>query len=224
MESTTEKDKYGREMPNLVYVSREKCKFTFHNYKAGALNVLVKLLYLYMIKVIQEIKYPFLVKFTYIKFACIIKLRVSAAMTNAPLVLTQDCDMFSNDPKSPLRALCYFMDPKMDPNLAFVQFPQTFHGINKDDIYSGENRDTVINNNFGMDGLLGPLYMGCGAFFRRQALFGTPVSHIPPHPSDISPHLRVVDKSMHSTEVMALAHHVAGCNYEVQTKWGLEVR
>ncbi|KAK1403961.1 hypothetical protein POM88_003566 [Heracleum sosnowskyi] len=33
--------------------------------------------------------------------------RVSAAMTNAPIVLTQDCDMFSNDPKTPLRALCY---------------------------------------------------------------------------------------------------------------------
>ena len=41
MESATEKDESGNRMPNLVYVSREKKKSTPHNYKAGALNVLV---------------------------------------------------------------------------------------------------------------------------------------------------------------------------------------
>ncbi|WOG87566.1 hypothetical protein DCAR_0206795 [Daucus carota subsp. sativus] len=189
MESATEKDESGNRMPNLVYVSREKKKTTPHNYKAGALNVL---------------------------------LRVSATMTNAPLVLTQDCDMFSNDPKTPLRALCYFMDPGMDPNLALVQFPQIFHGINKDDIYNAELKEMLVNNNLGMDGLLGPPYIGSGGFFRRQALFGTPVSHIPPQPSEISPH-HVVNKSMQSAEILALAHHVGGCNFEVQTEWGSEM-
>ncbi|WOG87568.1 hypothetical protein DCAR_0206797 [Daucus carota subsp. sativus] len=189
MESASEKDESGNRMPNLVYVSREKKKTTPHNYKAGALNVL---------------------------------LRVSATMTNAPLVLTQDCDMFSNDPKTPLRALCYFMDPGMDPNLSLVQFPQAFHGINKDDIYSAEIREILVHNTLGMDGLLGAFYMGSGAFFRRQAFFGTPVSHIPPQPSEISPR-HVVSKSMHSAEILALAHHVGGCNFEAQTKWGSEM-
>ena len=41
MESASEKDESGDRMPNLVYVSREKKKSTPHNYKAGALNVLV---------------------------------------------------------------------------------------------------------------------------------------------------------------------------------------
>ncbi|KAL6349306.1 hypothetical protein AAG906_033962 [Vitis piasezkii] len=88
-------------MPDLVYVSREKRPGSPHHFKAGALNVLI---------------------------------RVSATMTNAPVVLTLDSDMHSNDPQTPLRALCYLLDPDMDPNLGFVQFPQTFHGINKNDI------------------------------------------------------------------------------------------
>lgn len=145
-------------------------------------------------------------------------------MTNAPIVLTQDCDMFSNDPKTPLRALCYFTDPKMDPNLALVQFPQTFHGINKDDIYSAEVRDVVLHNCYGMDGILGPIYMGSGAFFRRKIFFGSPGSHIPPlQPSEFSPN-HVVNKSISSVEVMTMSRHFAGCNFEAQSKWGSEVR
>lgn len=143
-------------------------------------------------------------------------------MTNAPLVLTQDCDMFSNDPKTPLHAICFFIDPKMDQNLALVQFPPIFHGINKDDIYGAEFREPIINNSCGMDGLLGPTYMGSGAFFRRRAFFGSPVSNIPPQPPAISPH-HIVNKPMHSAEVMALAQLVGGCSFEVQTKWGSEV-
>lgn len=143
-------------------------------------------------------------------------------MTNAPLVLTQDCDMFSNDPKTPLRALCYFADPEMDPNLALVQFPQCFHGINKDDIYTGELRDIALHNCYGMDGLLGPLYMGSGAFFRRKIFFGSPGAHLSPQPSEISPHY-VVNKSLRSVEIMTIARHVAGCNFEAQGKWGSEV-
>ncbi|KAK1403965.1 Cellulose synthase-like protein G3 [Heracleum sosnowskyi] len=188
METAIEKDN-GNLMPNLVYVSREKSKFTFHNYKAGALNVL---------------------------------LRVSATMTNAPVVLTQDCDMFSNDPKTPLRALCYFTDSKMDPNLALVQFPQSFHGIDKDDIYSAELKDLIVHNGSGMDGLLGPSYMGSGAFFRRNIFFGGPGSYIPAQSSEISPR-HVGNKSLNSEEVMTLAHRVAGCNFEAQTKWGSEI-
>ncbi|RZC81948.1 hypothetical protein C5167_044535 [Papaver somniferum] len=70
LESGKDKDITGVEMPNLVYVSRQKSKASHHHFKAGALNVL---------------------------------LRVSAAMTNAPLILTLDCDMYSNDPNTPVQ-------------------------------------------------------------------------------------------------------------------------
>ncbi|KAL7165577.1 hypothetical protein ACSBR2_041292 [Camellia fascicularis] len=119
-------------MPNLIYVSREKSRSTPHNFKAGALNVL---------------------------------LRVSATMTNAPIVLTLDCDMFSNDPQTPLRALCYLLDPHMDPRLAFVQFPQYFHGLNKDDIYASELKYIFQIDSHGMDGLGGPVHMAPEAVF-----------------------------------------------------------
>ncbi|GMQ05846.1 hypothetical protein CsSME_00050692 [Camellia sinensis var. sinensis] len=46
--------------------------------------------------------------------------RVSTIMTNAPIVLTLDCDMYSNDPQTPHRMLCFFSDPKLRPNLGYV--------------------------------------------------------------------------------------------------------
>ncbi|RVW43175.1 Cellulose synthase-like protein G2 [Vitis vinifera] len=107
-------------------IQREKHQVT-HNFKAGALNAL---------------------------------LRVSATMTNAPVILPLDSDMYSNDPQTPLRALCYILDPSMDPKLAYVQFPQIFYGINKNDIYGGEARHGMLIHPAGMDGLKGPMYLG----------------------------------------------------------------
>ena len=54
------------------------------------------------------------------KYFClyVLKLRISATMTNATVILTLDSDMYSNDPQTPLRALCYLLDPSMDPKLA----------------------------------------------------------------------------------------------------------
>ncbi|MQK95708.1 hypothetical protein EI021_30735, partial [Escherichia coli] len=61
-------------------------------------------------------------------------IRVSGVMTNAPIILTLDCDMYSNDPSTTKRALCYFMDRSVRPNLGYIQFPQRFHGLNEADI------------------------------------------------------------------------------------------
>nr|CAD1820842.1 unnamed protein product [Ananas comosus var. bracteatus] len=87
------------------------------------------------------------------------KLRVSGIMSNAPIVLTVDCDMYANDPKSPQRALCYFLDPSLAPKLAFVQFPQHFEGLNKHDIYGGEIRRSFRINSYGLDDSKAP-YIG----------------------------------------------------------------
>ncbi|KAK9094028.1 hypothetical protein Scep_025497 [Stephania cephalantha] len=64
--------------------------------------------------------------------------RVSATMTNAPVILTLDCDMHSNDPITPLRTLCFLLEPIMGLEVAYVQFPQHFRGINKNDTYANE--------------------------------------------------------------------------------------
>ncbi|XP_038726102.1 cellulose synthase-like protein G3 [Tripterygium wilfordii] len=147
-------------------------------------------------------------------------LRVSATMTNAPMVLTNDCDMYSNDPQTPLRALCYLLDPRMiDSQLGFIQFPQRFKGINKDDIYGCEHKRLYHINMIGMDGLRGPNFLGSGGFFFRRALFGGPSTFVSPEISELCP-THVVDKPIQSQEILALAHHVAGSNYENNTNWG----
>lgn len=184
--SKKDKDVSGRMMPNLIYVSREKSKTHHHRFKAGALNVLV---------------------------------RVSATMTNAPIILTLDCDTYSNDPQTIKRALCYFSDPKIQPTLAYVQFPQIFRGLNKGDIYSSEHKRLFQINPLGMDGLGGPNYVGTGCFFQRRAFFGSPSTFIEPELPELSP-TQIVKKPIGSQEVLTLAHHVAACGYEEQTEWG----
>jgi hypothetical protein len=36
--------------------------------------------------------------------------------------------------------MCFFMDPKTGHQFAFVQFPQNFHGITNNDLYSSNHR------------------------------------------------------------------------------------
>ncbi|KAB2620742.1 cellulose synthase-like protein G3 [Pyrus ussuriensis x Pyrus communis] len=149
-------------------------------------------------------------------------LRVSATMTNAPIVLTLDCDMYSNNPETPLRALCYLSDPKLRSKVGYVQFPQRFQGINKTDIYASEFRHLFIINPWGLDGLLGPNYVGTGCFFSRRAFFGGPSELLPPEIPQLHPN-NVVDKPLQNPEVLELANHVASCNYENNTTWGYKM-
>ena len=152
----------------------------------------------------------------------VLKLRVSAVMTNAPMILTLDCDMYSNDPQTPLSVLCYLLDPKIRSKLGFIQFPQQYHGLNKNDIYACEHKYLFIINPLGMDGLSGPNYVGTGCFFNRRAFFGGPLTMISPEIPELNPH-QVVDKHIQSQPILELAHKVAGCNYENNTSWGYKV-
>ncbi|KAK6138731.1 hypothetical protein DH2020_027524 [Rehmannia glutinosa] len=106
-EHGNEIDSDKEEMPVLVYVAREKRPSHPHHFKAGALNVL---------------------------------LRVSAMISNSPYILVLDCDMYCNDPSSARQAMCFHLDSKLSPKLAFVQFPQKFYNISETDIYDGQLR------------------------------------------------------------------------------------
>ncbi|GJY38101.1 cellulose synthase-like protein G3 [Tanacetum coccineum] len=142
-------------------------------------------------------------------------LRVSRVMTNAPIILVVDCDMYSNDPKTPVEALCYFLDPLRDSNsLAYVQYPQLFHGISQDDLYGAEFKFVFQINMAGFDGLAGPSHVGTGCFFKRQAFYGSSSSHT---------FEQSRRQSIQSNEVLAQAHEVASSNFETGTKWGSEL-
>ncbi|KAH7513708.1 hypothetical protein FEM48_Zijuj11G0009700 [Ziziphus jujuba var. spinosa] len=151
-----------------------------------------------------------------------IKIRVSATMTNAPIFLVLDCDMYSNDPKTPLRQLCYFLGHQAIPNLGFVQFPQRFHGINKNDIYASEYKYIFRLDPKGFDGLAGSNFNGTGCFFHRRALFGSPLSFQPPEIAELEPY-NIVKRPIKSQEVLALADRVSSCTYEKHTYWGSKI-
>ncbi|XP_030454109.1 cellulose synthase-like protein G3 [Syzygium oleosum] len=150
-------------------------------------------------------------------------LRVSAVMTNAPIILTLDCDMCSNDPETPRRALCYLADPSTDQSqLGYVQFPQRYQGINEGDIYGGDFKRLFQINPAGMKN--GPCYVGTGCFFRRRSLFGAPSAIVLPEIPELSPE-HIPKGSIRSEETLALAQKVAGCKYEDNaiTNWGHKV-
>ncbi|GMN31465.1 hypothetical protein TIFTF001_003273 [Ficus carica] len=130
--------------------------------------------------------------------------------------------MYSNDPKTPRRVLCYFSDPKVQSQVGYIQFPQRFHGINKNDIYSCEFKRLFVINATGMNGLQGPNYVGTGCFFNRRAFFGGPSTFVSPELPELSP-FNFVDKPIQSSEVQNLAHQVAGCNFENRSQWGFKV-
>ncbi|PIN06068.1 Cellulose synthase (UDP-forming) [Handroanthus impetiginosus] len=146
-------------------------------------------------------------------------LRVSATMTNSPIVLTLDCDMYSNDPLTAQRVLCYLPNRSNRPNCGYIQFPQCYHGLNEADIYASEHKRVFRVNPLGMDGLNGPNYVGTGCFFLRRVFFGGPSLYVRPEILELGPD-HVVDKPIEDQEVLGLAHRVARCNYEDLTDWG----
>ncbi|KAG6576087.1 Cellulose synthase A catalytic subunit 4 [UDP-forming]-like protein, partial [Cucurbita argyrosperma subsp. sororia] len=129
----------GKELPRLVYVSREKRPGYQHHKKAGAMNALV---------------------------------RVSAVLTNAPFILNLDCDHYVNNSKAVREAMCFLMDPQLGKKLCYIQFPQRFDGIDRHDRYANRNIVFFDINMRGLDGIQGPVYVGTGCVFNRQALYG----------------------------------------------------
>ncbi|XP_047969549.1 cellulose synthase A catalytic subunit 5 [UDP-forming]-like isoform X2 [Salvia hispanica] len=99
-------------------------------------------------------------------------IRVSAVLSNAPYLLNVDCDHYINNSKALREAMCFLMDPTSGKKVCYVQFPQRFDGIDRHDRYSNRNVVFFDINMKGLDGLQGPIYVGTGCVFRRQALYG----------------------------------------------------
>ncbi|KAL0536687.1 hypothetical protein IC582_025647 [Cucumis melo] len=98
--------------------------------------------------------------------------RVSGVMTNAPYMLNLDCDMFVNNPDILLQAMCLFLDPTIDKEYAFIQFPQIFYNGLKDDPFGNQWIVIMQILIYGQTGIQGPMYMGTGCIHRRKVLYG----------------------------------------------------
>uniref|UniRef100_A0A453KWM3 Cellulose synthase n=1 Tax=Aegilops tauschii subsp. strangulata TaxID=200361 RepID=A0A453KWM3_AEGTS len=99
-------------------------------------------------------------------------IRVSAVLTNAPFMLNLDCDHYINNSKAIRESMCFLMDPQVGRKVCYVQFPQRFDGIDAHDRYANRNTVFFDINMKGLDGIQGPVYVGTGCVFRRQALYG----------------------------------------------------
>ncbi|CAN1334174.1 Cellulose synthase-like protein E1 [Linum perenne] len=177
-------------LPTLVYMAREKRPHYHHNFKAGAMNALI---------------------------------RVSSKISNAPILLNLDCDMYSNDPSTLKDALCFFMDEEKNHDIAFLQFPQLFDNVTQNDIYSSSLL-VISNVEFhGLDGYGGPLYIGSGAFHRRDTLCGR---NFHPNDSKLDWLNYGRDERMQSLSVQQLVEEAtpfADCASEDKSLWGKQM-
>ncbi|PKU78757.1 Cellulose synthase A catalytic subunit 9 [UDP-forming] [Dendrobium catenatum] len=113
-------------------------------------------------------------------------IRVSAVLTNAPFMLNLDCDHYINNSKAIRESMCFLMDPQVGRKVCYVQFPQRFDGIDRNDRYANRNTVFFDINMKGLDGIQGPVYVGTGCVFRRQALYGYSPPKGPKRPKMVS--------------------------------------
>ncbi|KAK9089728.1 hypothetical protein Scep_028810 [Stephania cephalantha] len=178
--------------------------------------------------------------------------RVSGVMTNAPVMLNVDCDMFVNNPQIALHAMCFLVDNEnKERDIAYVQCPQVFYGGLKDDPFG--NQMIVLQEYLGrgMGGIQGPFYSGTGCFHRRKVIYGLSPNETTETKVFSSSNVKSVEELKntfgHSTKlvesaVKALsginesssslsditssieeAIQVAGATYEFNTQWGNKV-
>uniref|UniRef100_A0A0D6QSQ6 Glycosyltransferase 2-like domain-containing protein n=2 Tax=Araucaria cunninghamii TaxID=56994 RepID=A0A0D6QSQ6_ARACU len=190
LEKGKDTDVEGHGLPNLVYVSREKRAEHPHNFKAGALNVLI---------------------------------RVSSVISNAPFILTLDCDMYANNCQALREAMCFFMDSVSGHKFGFVQFPQRFHGITKNDLYSNQLKRIFDSHYKGLNGNYGPPYVGTGCVHRRDVLCGSEPQQNSSNFIKTSIHSALTKEKGIPSKMVDEAKILSECSYEENSLWGKKV-
>ncbi|KAL5215275.1 hypothetical protein ABZP36_004427, partial [Zizania latifolia] len=173
--------------------------------------------------------------------------RVSAVMTNAPIMVNVDCDMFVNNPKAFTHAMCLLLGFDDDMYSGFVQAPQMFYGGLKDDPFGNRMEVSFKKMGVGIAGLQGFFYAGTGCFHRRKVIYGMAPDSIgagrgvttglPSYKelqnrfgssNELIESARNTISGNQSAKPIAnsrseVAKEVAACNYEDGTRWGQEV-
>ncbi|KAI8553032.1 hypothetical protein RHMOL_Rhmol06G0313800 [Rhododendron molle] len=147
-------------------------------------------------------------------------IRVSAEISNAPIILNVDCDMYSNNSDAIKESLCFFMDKERGHMISYVQYPQTFDNITNNDIYSNVRSAFIKIELAGMDGCDGAPYCGTGCFHRRESLCGLKFSRN--YRGELNSLCNTMkDCSVHELEQRSKV--LANCSNEEGTQWGKEV-
>ncbi|KAL0715110.1 hypothetical protein Bca4012_064432 [Brassica carinata] len=141
-------------------------------------------------------------------------IRVSSKITCGRIILNLDCDMYSNNSKSARDALCILLDEKEGKEIAFVQFPQCFENLTKNDLYGSMMRvgyDVEFN---GLDGNGGPLYIGTGCFHRRDVICGRKYGEV---------EVEEEEEEYEDVSETEMIKALASCTYEENSQWGKEM-
>ncbi|XP_034697729.1 cellulose synthase-like protein E6 isoform X1 [Vitis riparia] len=181
-------DVEGQPLPTLVYLSREKRPKYAHNFKAGAMNALI---------------------------------RVSSRISNGEIILNVDCDMYSNNSESVKDALCFLMDEETGREIAYVQFPQCFNNITKNDLYASSLNVIMEVELAGFDSNGGPCYIGTGCFHRRETLCGKKYDMECEREQTTRNNDGKIEESASVLEETCKV--LASCSYEDNTQWGKEM-
>uniref|UniRef100_M1CX26 Cellulose synthase CslE n=1 Tax=Solanum tuberosum TaxID=4113 RepID=M1CX26_SOLTU len=148
-------------------------------------------------------------------------IRVSSQISNAPIILNLDCDMYSNDPDAIRESLCFFMDENQGHKVAYVQYPQRYNNATKNDIYGNIARVTHEIELAGLGGYGAALYCGTGCLHRRESLCGRKFSE----DQTFEWNNKLQEKSTYKTveELEEASKVVANCSYEEGTQWGKQM-
>lgn len=128
--------------------------------------------------------------------------------------------MYSNDADTIREILCFFLDEKKGDEVAFVQFPQHFDNMTKNDVYANVNHATNEVELAGAGGYGAALYCGTGCFHRRESLSGEKYSkgeRVQWNIEGKKNEGRSVNDLEESSKVLA------SCSYEKGTQWGNEM-
>uniref|UniRef100_A0ACD5XTL3 Uncharacterized protein n=1 Tax=Avena sativa TaxID=4498 RepID=A0ACD5XTL3_AVESA len=180
-------DNEGNVLPTLVYVAREKRPQLNHNFKAGAMNSLI---------------------------------RVSSVISNSPVIMNVDCDMYSNNKDTIRDALCFFLDEEMGHKIGFVQYPQNYNNMTKNDLYGNSMKAINKVELRGLDSAGGPLYIGTGCFHRREILCGRRFTEDYEEDWNKGSKYRTQENICDTEEK---AKSLATCTCEKDTQWGDEI-
>lgn len=144
-------------------------------------------------------------------------IRVSSVISNSPIIMNVDCDMYSNNSESIRDALCFFLDKEQGRDIGFVQYPQNFDNVVHNDIYG--NPINVANelDHPCLDGWGGMCYYGTGCFHRRETLCGRMFSK--DYKEDWA---SGVGKAEDANELEGVSKPLVACTYEHDTLWGIE--
>ncbi|KAK6133030.1 hypothetical protein DH2020_033240 [Rehmannia glutinosa] len=146
-------------------------------------------------------------------------IRVSSEISNAPIILNLDCDMYSNDPDAIRDALCFFLDEKQGQQISYVQYPQRYSNVTKNDVYANVSNATIQIELAGLDGFGGTLYIGTGCFHRRESLSGKYCENRRLEWNNVKDNT----KGRTVEELEVASKPLADCSYEKGTLWGKEM-